>query len=143
MGKSRFCDQLFYWRITRTCRTNTGWLPCMLTVPVSGVVIRLTFAERSRPTITTSQTVYRLQSFRIKGFLSSGVTFQASHRRGWGSAKKMNNEQFICLPSHIRTGSQRYHRRHASLDLVCTWPSGPHIYLSIWPENEFICMRRF
>ena len=30
-----------------------------------------------------------------------------------------DNEQSICAPSHIRTGTQHYNSRRASLDLVC------------------------
>ena len=41
-GLSRFCYHLIYWRITRTCRTHTVRPPCMTTVLVSEVVIRLT-----------------------------------------------------------------------------------------------------
>lgn len=38
-------------------------------------------------------------------------------RMGWSI--EGNNEQFICAPSHIRTGTQHYHSRRASLNLVC------------------------
>jgi hypothetical protein len=76
---------------------NTG--PTQQGCPMSSrysceVVIRVTFAERSRPTITTSQTSYHFRFFRIKGCLSSGTAFQASCAQWQGSAKKTNNEQF-------------------------------------------------
>ena len=36
-----------------------------------------------------------------------------------GESLEADNEQSVCLPSHIRTGSQHCYNRRASLDLVC------------------------
>ena len=35
-GKSRFCDHLYYWRITRLHRTHTVRQPCAVTDPLRG-----------------------------------------------------------------------------------------------------------
>ena len=51
----------------------------MLLVPYElSMTIRLTFAERSQPTIPTSQTSYHVRFFRIRGCRSKGLAFKAS-----------------------------------------------------------------
>jgi hypothetical protein len=103
--------------LSRLCCTHTEGVCCrILTVLVSEVVIRLT---------------YRLSPLRQSKLLA-GRTFTpsqlvASHLQGWGSRLKLTTGSH-CAPSHIRTGTQRFHNRHASLDPVCTWPRG-HMFI--------------
>ena len=126
-GKSRFCYHLFYWCITHMQHPYGRATCCILTVPVSGVVIRLTHHHSPLR-----------QSKLLAGRTFTPSQLVASHLRGWGSRLKRTTGS-PCLPSHIRTGLRRCNSRHASLDPDCTWPHRPRIYLSIMSENSFKC----
>lgn len=133
-GKSRFCYHLYYWCITHMQHPYGRATCCTSTVPVSEVVIRLTCHH-------SPLRQSKLQACPIGTIGLSQLL--ASHLRGWGSRLKLTTGSH-CAPSHIRTGTQRFHNRHASLDPVCTWPLGHmFIYQScqkkgsnvIWPSK--------